>query len=444
VIAFHAVVSLGGTFTTINPAATTEELASQLIDAGATALLTVPQCLERAAPAAAQARLREVFVFGDAAGYTPFAELLAGSGSPPPVSISPSDDVAVLPYSSGTTGLPKGVMLTHRNLVANVMQVAATEPVSERDTLIAVLPFFHIYGLKVLMNYGLAVGATIVTMPRFALEPFLQLLQDHGVTRAYLAPPTVLALANQPVVTRYDLSRLAVIVSGGAPLAADVATACQERIGCYVKYGYGMTESSAGISLGPADPNRNRVGTIGPLFPNTEAMVVDPVSGLALGPGQLGELWVRGPQVMKGYLHQPEATARTITADGWLRTGDLGQMDEDGYLAIVDRLKELIKYKAYQIAPAELEAILLSHPAVADVAVIPSPDEEAGEVPKAFVVRKEEATPEELMAFVAAHVAPYKKVRRLEFIEQIPKSASGKILRRVLVERERALVLAPA
>jgi acyl-CoA synthetase (AMP-forming)/AMP-acid ligase II len=335
-------------------------------------------------------------------------------------------------------------MLTHRNIVANAAQYIGGGLISEQDTFIGVLPFFHIYGLAVVLNYaGLATGATIVTLPRFELELFLHTLETYGVTFAHLVPPIVLALAQQPVVEHYDLSRLKVVLSGGAPISADLANACQERVGCRVVHGYGLTEASSTTHRSPVDPQRTKVESVGVLLPNTEGKIVDPVSGTDCNPDQQGELWIRGPQVMRGYLHQPAATAQMITPDGWLRTGDLGYVDQNGNFFVVDRLKELIKYKAYQVAPAELEAVLLSHPAVADVAVIPSPDEEAGEVPKAFVVLRGEATPEELMAFVAARVASYKKVRRLEFIDAIPKSASGKILRRVLVEREREAARVP-
>jgi acyl-CoA synthetase (AMP-forming)/AMP-acid ligase II len=442
-IAFHAVVSLGGIVTMVNPAATGEELVRQLIDAGATYLLTVPECLERATEAADRSRVRELFVLGDAPGHTPFSALLGGSGTPPTVPIRPHEDLAALPYSSGTTGFPKGVMLTHANLVADAAQIAGCGVVSEQDTLIGILPFFHIYGLAVLNHFGLATGATIVTLPRFELALFLQTLETYDVSVAHLVPPVVLALAKQSVVKRYDLSRLKVVISGGAPLGADVANACREQIGCHVEQAYGLTEASPVTHLGPADPKRIKVESIGLLLPNTEAKFVDPTSGAELEAEQPGELWIRGPQVMKGYLNRPEATAQMITADGWLRTGDLGYADAEGHFTILDRLKELIKYKAYQVAPAELEAVLLAHPAVADVAVIPSPDEDAGEVPKAFVVLRDEATADELMAYVAAQVTPYKKVRRIEFIDQIPKSASGKILRRVLVERERAATRVP-
>jgi acyl-CoA synthetase (AMP-forming)/AMP-acid ligase II len=437
-VAFHAVVSLGGIVTTVNPAATSAELAYQLIDSGATYLLTNHECFDRAIAAAAQSPVRELFVFGDIQGHTSFSALLHGAGPSPVVEISPSDDAAALPYSSGTTGLPKGVMLTHANLVANVAQLAGSETIREQDTLIGLIPFFHSYGLTVVMNYALAAGATIVTLPRFEIEQFLQTVESYGVTFAPLAPPTIVTLAKHPAVDNYDLSRLRVIMSGGAPLGADVTNACRVRAGCPVKQGFGLTEASPVTHICPADLAGVKNGSVGRLLANTECRIVDPESGAELGPDQPGELWIRGPQIMNGYFQRPDATELAITIDGWLRTGDIGFVDEDGDFTIVDRLKEIIKYKAHQVAPAELEAILLSHPAVADAAVIRSPDEEAGEVPKAYVVLRCEATADDLMAFVAERVAPYKKIRRLEFIDEIPKSASGKILRRVLVERERA------
>jgi acyl-CoA synthetase (AMP-forming)/AMP-acid ligase II len=280
-------------------------------------------------------------------------------------------------------------------------------------------------------------------MPRFDFRFFLDAVERYRVTRAYLVPPVVLALVNDPVVETFDLSSLRCINSAAAPLGGDLARRCQERLGCSVTQGYGLTETSPATHLVPMTGRAIKPGSIGLAVPNTECAIVDISTGVALGPNQQGELLIRGPQVMKGYLNRPEATAQTITPDGWLHTGDIAYVDEDGDFYIVDRLKELIKYKAYQVAPAELEAVLLSHPAVADVAVIPSPDDEAGEVPKAFVVLKGPATPDELMTYVAVRVAPYKKVRRLEIIEQIPKSATGKLLRRVLVERERMTVLTP-
>ncbi|MEE8554249.1 MAG: AMP-binding protein, partial [bacterium] len=357
------------------------------------------------------------------------------------VAIDPREDLVVLPYSSGTTGRAKGVMLTHYNLVSNMTQFEAIERqhmLDENDTLVGVLPFFHIYGMVVILNYSLYRGAQVVTMPRFDMEQFLRILQDYRVTFAHLVPPIVLGLAKHPLVDQFDLSNLRGIFSGAAPLGESVAQEAAARLGCQVIQGYGLTETSPVTHASPDDPSRIKFASIGPCIPNTEVRIVDIETGGELGTGQEGELWIRGPQVMKGYLNNPEATAECIDAEGWFHTGDVGKADEDGYFYIVDRVKELIKYKGMQVAPAELEAVMLAHPHVNDVAVIPSPDEEAGEVPKAFVVLKGEASPEELMGFVAERVAPHKKIRRLEFVEEIPKSPSGKILRRILVEKERA------
>jgi acyl-CoA synthetase (AMP-forming)/AMP-acid ligase II len=276
-------------------------------------------------------------------------------------------------------------------------------------------------------------------MQRFDLERVLKAMQDYGVTYAHLVPPIILALTKQKVVDDYDLSKLHTIFSGAAPLGETITQACVERLGCQIRQGYGMTETSPVIHMSPADHTQIKHGAVGQCLPNTECKIVNMETGAALGHHQEGEICMRGPQMMKGYLNKPDATAATIDAEGWLHTGDIGYADEDGHFFIVDRAKELIKYKGFQVAPAELEAILLAHPSIADAAVIPVADEEAGEIPKAFIVMKPAATADdkEIMKYVAERVAPYKKIRLIERIEQIPKSASGKILRRVLVARER-------
>ncbi|HYW26142.1 MAG TPA: 4-coumarate--CoA ligase family protein [Terriglobales bacterium] len=433
-IALFAVTGLGGAVTTMNPTFTPAEMARQLEDAGAIMAFTTPELADQVREAGG-GRLRHVLCFGEDA----FTALTRIPGSAPAVEIDPAQDVAVLPYSSGTTGAPKGVMLTHRNLVAMLLAMHPVEGTNERDVTIAVLPFFHIYGLAVILSLGLYRGATLVVSPRFQMEQFLAAVERWRVTRLPLVPPLVLRLAREPLVDRFDLSSVRVAVSGAAPLPPHVASELSERLHCLVKQGYGMTELSPGSHMHAEDAGTPPPGSVGVLHPNTECRLVDPATLRDVAAGERGEIWVRGPQVMKGYLNRPEATAEMITPDGWLRTGDVGTIDEDGQLYVVDRLKELVKYKGFQVAPAELEALLLSHPAVADVAVVPKPDAEAGEIPKAFVVVRPDApaSAEELMAYVSARVAAYKRVRDVEFVAEVPKSPSGKILRRILVDRER-------
>ena len=444
-VLFNAVASLGGISTTINPLYTVGELTNQLRDSAARFLITVPMFLDKAQEAARAAGIEDVYVFGEAAGARPFAELLAAPPTPPAVTIDPREDIVALPYSSGTTGLPKGVMLTHRNLVANLCQCEGTtgfDGFKERDVIVCVMPLFHIYGMVVIMKLGLSQGGTIVTMPRFDMQEFLATVQKYKATIVPIVPPIVLAMAKHPELEKFDLSSVRLAFTGAAPLGEDIARALSKRLGCPVVQGYGMTEASPVTHLSPTVNAPSKPGSIGVVVPNTEVRIVDVVSGADVAQGQEGELLIRGPQIMKGYLNQPEATAEAIDAERWYHSGDVGYLDGEGWFYIVDRTKELIKYKGMQVAPAELEALLLTHPAVLDAAVIRKADEEAGEVPKAFVVLKPDdasraTTAETITAFVAGQVAPHKRIRHLEFIDQIPKSASGKILRRVLVEREK-------
>lgn len=434
-LAFHGAVTAGGTVTTLNPTYTVDEISHQLRDSGAKIVISDALFAETAVAAAAASGIEAIYTIGDVPGLTPFGVLKNSDRLPEPVAVDPATHVAVLPYSSGTTGLSKGVELTHRNLVANLAQAQPVFGSVDDAVAVAVLPFFHIYGMQVLMN-GIAMGgSTAITMPRFDLVHFLEILQNYKVTHAYLVPPIILALAKHPLVDNYDLSTLERVVSGAAPLGADLAEEAARRIEADVVQGYGLTEVSP-VSHGTF-PDDYRPGSIGVLVPNTEARIVNPETGEDCGIDTDGELWLRGPQVMKGYLNNPEATADCIDSDQWFHTGDIARVDQHDHFYIVDRLKELIKYKGFQVPPAELEALLISHPEIADVAVVPVADVEAGELPKAFVVTVAGSalTGDDVMAFVVGKVATYKQIRLVEFIDEIPKSASGKILRRLLRDK---------
>ncbi|MFD5974677.1 4-coumarate--CoA ligase family protein [Streptomyces bacillaris] len=440
---FYGATRAGASVTTVHPLATPEEFAKQLADSGAKWIVTVSPLLDTARRAAElTGGVQEICVCDQAEGHTSVLDMLASTAPEPTVAIAPGEDVAALPYSSGTTGTPKGVMLTHRSIGTNLEQLRPFIPMGEGDRILAVLPFFHIYGLTALMNAPLRSGSTVVVLPRFDLAQFLAAIQTHRITGLYVAPPIVLALAKHPLVGEYDLSSLRYIVSAAAPLDAELAEACSARLGLPpVRQAYGMTELSPGTHVVPLSAERPPPGTVGRLLPNTEMRIVsleDPARDAE--PGTDGEILIRGPQVMKGYLGRPDATADMIDADGWVHTGDVGRVDEDGWLYVVDRVKELIKYKGYQVAPAELEALLLTHEQVADAAVIGVYDAEGNEVPKAFLVRSpgaEGLTEDDVLAYVAERVSPYKKVRQAEFVDVVPRAASGKILRRELRDREK-------
>ncbi|MGI9823529.1 AMP-binding protein [Agromyces sp. Marseille-Q5079] len=442
---FHGILRSGATATTVNSLYTPGEIASQLSDAGATWFFTVSPLLPGAKAAAEQVGIADdhLVVLDGAEGHPSLRDLL-GEGHPAPdVSFDPAEHLAVLPYSSGTTGRPKGVMLTHRNLVANVAQNIAAIGLEREDRVLAVLPFFHIYGMTVLLNYALKCSASLVTMPKFDLAEFLRAIGEHRATWLFIAPPIAVALAKHPLVGQADLSSVKVVFSGAAPLDGALAEAVAERLDCIVCQGYGMTETSPVTHVIAVDrPDLDR-SSIGNLLPNTEARVVGVETGTdvdvpAEGASEPGELWIRGPQVMKGYLGNAEATAAMLDADGWLHTGDIATVTADGVYRIVDRLKELIKYKGYQVAPAVLEAVLLGHPKIADAAVIGVPDADGQEIPKAFVVVQggAELGADDVMAYVAEHVAPHEKVRAVEFIDVVPKSSAGKILRKDLRARQ--------
>lgn len=447
-IMLNAAATIGAVVTPMNPSYKEREIAYQLADSEASAILVYRDLLPLLQVVLQQTELphlKHIIVSGTnpivpsgIPGVLSFARLMRDSPPmrPASVEINP-DDLFALPYSSGTTGFPKGTMLSHRNLVSNHLQFIAASGINSADTTIIFLPMYHIYGV-LLTGTFLAAGATQILLERYDPNVVLNMCEQYGVTWFFAVPPIILGLANAP-----DLSKLKTVkylMNAAAPLPPDHARKLHERTGITIVQGYGLTESSPDTHLSPIAPELMRLDTVGLLAANTEQKIMDIETGSRELPlGEDGEIVLRGPQIMLGYWKAPAETARALR-DGWLYSGDIGHIDADGYLYIVDRKKEMIKYNAFSIAPAELEALLLEHPAILEAAVIGIPDDEAGEVPKGFVVLRpgQQATAEEIIAFVNSKLANYKKLHYVEFIDAIPKVPSGKILRRELKELERA------
>ncbi|MCS7139902.1 MAG: long-chain fatty acid--CoA ligase [Nitrososphaerota archaeon] len=468
VIAYYGTLKAGGVITAISPLARERELEYQINDSESETIVTLDLLYPLVEKVCGRTKLRNVIV-GSIKDYMPrfkaflgsllkkipsqkverranvyfFKELIARyEAKPLKVEINPKEDLACLLYTGGTTGLPKGTMLTHMNLVANALMcvewLQAKEEVGE--VVLTVLPLFHSYGMTTSMNAPMAFGGTIVLLPRFDVVQVLQAIEKYKVTIFCGVPVMYAMLLSHPDVKKYDLTSIKFCISGAAPLPPEIQKKFMELTNAVLVEGYGLTETSPVTHSNPLDRTMKtvKVGSIGIPWPDTDAKIVDLETGeRELPPGEVGELIVRGPQVMKGYWKRPEETAQTLR-NGWLYTGDIAKMDEDGYFYIVDRKKDLIKYKGYSVFARELEDILYEHPAVKLCAVIGKPDPVAGEIPKAFVVLKEgmTATAEELMKFVNERVAPYKAIRELEIRKELPLSAVGKVLRRVLREEE--------
>ncbi|TVU05674.1 hypothetical protein EJB05_48847, partial [Eragrostis curvula] len=462
-LAFLACSRLGGAATTANPLHTPAEIAKQAAASGATVVVTEPAFVGKVRGLAGVA----IVATGDGAdGCVSFADLLAteadaDDSSAPPIDVA--NDVVALPYSSGTTGLPKGVMLSHRGLVTSVSQlVDGANPnlhIREDDVVLCVLPMFHVYSLHSILLCGMRAGAALVLMKRFDTARMLELVALHGITVAPLVPPIVVEIAKSgDALDRYDLSSVRMVISGAAPMGKELQDILHAKLPRAVfGQGYGMTEAGP-LSMCMAfakEPSPVKSGACGTVVRNAELKIIDPDTGLSLQRNQPGEFCIRGKQIMKGtvdnsvgskkltnmpvllragYLNNPEATAETIDREGWLHTGDIGYIDDDDEIFIVDRLKELIKYKGYQVAPAELEAMLIAHAGIADAAVVPMKDDSCGEVPVAFVVRSDgfEITEDEIKQYVAKQVVFYKRLHKIFFVEAIPKAPSGKILRKDL------------
>jgi acyl-CoA synthetase (AMP-forming)/AMP-acid ligase II len=446
IIAFYAIARVGAIASPMNPSYREREIEYQLNDTEAvaivahTSLVPLVEAIRARTPG-----LRHVIAVGPgqapSADVRSFIELVANQPAAPPAPVEIGEnELVALPYSSGTTGLPKGVMITHKNLVINNIQFVACMRMRESDRLMLFLPFYHIYG-TMLMGAAVHTGATCVLMERFEPVECLELVQRHRVTLFFVVPPVLLMLSNWPELTKYDLSSLRLTMVGAAPLAPELSRRFRQQSGVPVIQGYGMTEASPLTHVNPVHDERlNVVDSAGLLAHDTAHKVVDIETGeRILAPGEVGEICIRGPQIMQGYWRAPEATAAALR-DGWYHSGDIGYVDERGYLYIRDRKKEMIKFKGFGIAPAEIESLLVEHPAIADAAVIGKPHPEAGEIPKAFVVRKkgQDLTAGDVVAFVKGRLANYKIPGEVEFVDSIPKTPSGKILRRVLKEQELA------
>jgi acyl-CoA synthetase (AMP-forming)/AMP-acid ligase II len=435
-LAYFGAMAAGAAVTTCSPLATREELIGQLCRTRARYVLTVPALVSMVREAAQTAGCEELFSFGEAERTTPLGALIS-TGPPAGLAAQP-DSVAALPFSSGTTGVPKPARLTHQGLVWNISQIGAVYPVGPDSRVLLFVPMCHSFG-QIVMGVTLSTGGSVVTLPQFDLAAVLLAIQEHRITHLFAVPPAMLALARHPLVDRYDLSSLQYVFCTAAPLSADVEQAVADRLGCQVGQGFGMTEVGPAVTV--PDFAAPRRGSCGKLLPNTQARIVDPATGRDRLPGQVGELWLRGPQLFAGYLDDPAATAATLDVDGWLHTGDLARFD-DGFLCITDRLKELIKVDGRQVAPAELEELMLRHPQVADVAVLGRPDPVSVEVPVAYLVPRGELDRPALIAWVAEQVSPHKRLADIMLVPEIPRSPAGKLLRRVLrdLDRSRAMV----
>ena len=435
----------GGTFSGANPTYTVDELVHQLKDSGASVLIVGLSHMDNGKAAALKAGipLNRVFVLHSesAGGLLSFTTLIAAQ---PLSKVAFSRDEllnkpAFLCYSSGTTGLSKGVDTTHYNLIANVLQLKTVEDIGKaaKESWIGILPFFHMYALCISLHLAPFMGIHVTVMEKFDFELFLKAVEKFKLTTVHVVPPIVLALAKHPLVDKYNLKSIRRILSGAAPLGLGLCEEIRKRLNIPVAQGYGLTETSPATHMDPQD--RVVDGSVGVVLPNIEARIVNIETGKDCGPNQEGELWIRGPNVMKGYHNNPKATTNCIDADGYFHTGDVAIVDLQNHFFIVDRLKELIKYKGFQVPPAELEAKLLTHPSISDAAVISRPDESAGDLPLAYVVLKpgKQITEKDIQSFIAERVAPHKQLRGgVVFVDTIPKSASGKILRRILRQQD--------
>ncbi|CAH8252968.1 unnamed protein product [Arabidopsis lyrata] len=441
-----AVMSLGAVITTANLLNTASEISRQIADSKPKLAFTTPELAPKLAASADISVVLTEEEEEERVRYTRgvrvvgvLTEMMKKEQSGPRVRDRVNqDETAMLLYSSGTTGRSKGVDSSHRNLISHIARYIA-EPFEPNQTFLCTVPMFHTYGLLICAMATVALGSTLVILRKFDLHDMLAAIEKYRATTLVSAPPVLIAMINgsELIKAKYDLTSLKTVRSGGSPLSKEVTESFLEKYPTVdIFQAYALTESnSAGASIDSVEESR-RYGAVGKLSSGVEAMIVDPGSGRILGENQTGELWLKSPAIAKGYFRNEEATKEAFNSEGWLKTGDLCYIDHDGFLFVVDRLKEVIKYKAYQVPPAELEALLLTHPEIIDAAVIPFPDKEVGQFPMACIVRKSGSylTEKSIMEFVAKQVAPYKKIRKVKFMSSIPKNPSGKILRKDLIQ----------
>ncbi|XP_038890953.1 4-coumarate--CoA ligase 2-like [Benincasa hispida] len=442
VFAFLGASFAGAISTTANPLYKPGEIAKQAAGARPKVIITQAEFVEKVWGYAVEHGVKILCTDSPPVGCLRFSEVMeADENDIPAVKIN-SNDVVALPFSSGTTGVPKGVMLTHKSLVTSVaQQVDGENPnvnLYSNDVIICVLPLFHIYSLNSVLLCGLRVGAAILILKKYDMSSLLPLIQTYKATIAPFVPPIVLDFAKNPDIHRYDLSSIRIVMSGAAPMGKDLEDTVKARLpNATLGQGYGMTEAGPVLSMCLAfakEPFEVKSGACGTVVRNAEMKIINPETSVSLPRNHPGEICIRGSQIMKGYINNREATEKTIDKDGWLHTGDLGFIDDNDEIFIVDRLKELIKYKGYQVAPAELEALLTSNPNISSAAVIPMEDEAAGEIPVAFVVRSKgsKISEDDLKKYISDQVIYYKKIRKVFFVDSIPIAPSGKILRKVL------------
>lgn len=469
VICYYAILRIGGVVVNYNPLYVERELAHQIADSGTTLMVTLDlrqiypkvaaqlgaTCLERivVCPLAgvlpptksllfSVLKRSEVADIPDDLRHVPFAKLVGAAGSAAPVPLDPAHDVAVLQYTGGTTGVPKGAMLTHANLSANAAQLARwlvdARPGEER--IMGVLPFFHVFAMTVVLNLGISLGAEIVLLPRFELRQVLKCMARKQPTLFPGVPTLYSALADAAEKGGQDMTHIRFCISGGAPLPVELKTRFETLTGCALVEGYGLTEASPVATCNPLG-GLVKAGSIGLPLPGTEVDLRNPAHPETRVPqGEKGEICIRGPQVMAGYWKRPEETSHTLLPGGWLRTGDIGTVDPDGYIFLVDRIKDVILAGGYNVYPRVIEEALYQHPAVAEAVVIGIPDAYRGQAPKAFVRLRDgaEATPEDLRAHLATHVSRIEMPKDIEIRDELPKTMVGKLSKKELVAEEQA------